>query len=302
LALLAADLLVGYWLAGRILRPVQTITRAAREIGATDLHRRLALDRTDELGELADTFDQMLVRLEAAFERQRQFTADASHELRTPLTIVGVETERALAQARSPEEYRRALAVIQTESSNMNQLVNDLLTLARLEAGAAPVPRERLDLGDVILEVVERLAPMAHSQGVTLDVADMPALPVLGDRRALAQMLGNLLENGIRHGTAEGPQVRIDAGCRGAAGGQRAFVRVADNGPGIAPEHLPHVFDRFYRADTARSGRGSGLGLAIAQQITRAHGGEISVRSSRVAGEGCVFEVTLPLGPAAASH
>src|SRR5437868_8067541 len=121
-----------YWLARRVMRRVQAITGTAWQISETDLHRRLKLKQRDELGELADTFDQMLARLEAAFERQRQFTADASHELRTPLSIVSLETERALAQLRSPEDYQRALAIIQSESGAMARLVNDLLTLARL--------------------------------------------------------------------------------------------------------------------------------------------------------------------------
>jgi signal transduction histidine kinase len=299
LALLAADLLIGYWLAGRILRPVQAITRAAREIGETDLHRRLALGRADELGELADTFDQMLARLEAAFERQRQFTADASHELRTPLTIVDLETERALAQLRLPEEYQRALAVIQTESSAMARLVNDLLTLARLEPGASPWNPEPLDLSDLTLEVVERLAPLAQSQGAQLAVGELPELLVLGDRRYLAQMLANLIENALQHGQAECARVRVEAGSRldasFSAGRPLCWVRVADNGPGIAAEHLPHVFDRFYRVDQARTAHGgSGLGLAIVQQIARAHGGRVTVQSSWVPGEGACFEVVLP--------
>ena len=299
LALLAADLVIGYWLAGRILRPVQAITRAAREIGESDLQRRLALGRADELGELADTFDQMLARLEAAFERQRQFTADASHELRTPLTIVDLETERALAQLRSPEEYQRALAVIQTESNAMARLVNDLLTLARLEAGASAWKPEPLDLSDVTLEVVERLAPLAQSQGVQLVVGELPELPVLGDQRYLAQMLANLIENALQHGQAECPRVRVEAGSRldasFSAGRSLAWVRVTDNGAGIAPEHLAHIFDRFYRVDQARTAHsGSGLGLAIVQQIARAHGGQATVQSSGAAGEGACFEVALP--------
>jgi signal transduction histidine kinase len=295
LALLAADLLTGYWLAGRILRPVQAITRAARAIGETDLHRRLDLGRADELGELADTFDQMLARLEAAFERQRQFTADASHELRTPLTIVDLETERGLAQLRSPEEYQRALAVIRTESSSMARLVEDLLTLARLEPGASPWDPEPLDLSDVTLEVVERLAPLAQSLGSQLALGELPELPVLGDRRYLPQMLANLIENALQHGQAECAQVRVETGSRLEAGRSLAWVRVVDNGPGIAPEHLPHVFDRFYRVDLARTTHGgSGLGLAIVQQIARAHGGRVTVQSSRAAGEGACFEVVLP--------
>jgi signal transduction histidine kinase len=299
LALLAADLFVGYLLAGRILRPVQTITRAAREIGETDLHRRLGLARSDELGELAGTFDQMLGRLEAAFERQRQFTADASHELRTPVTIVSLEAERALSQPRPAEDYQRALAVILAQSGVLNRLVSDLLTLARLEPGS-PQRGQRLDLGDVALEVVERMAPLAADRGVELSLGDLPPLPVMGTPQDLARMLANLVENGILHGAAPGgtarPRVRLDAGRRQDSASDWAWLRVSDNGPGIAPEDLPHLFERFFRADTARSADvGSGLGLAIAQQIAQVHGGRISAHSSGVVGEGACFEITLPL-------
>lgn len=302
--LLAA--LGGYWLATRAMRPVQLITRTARQIGETDLSRRLNLKRGDELGDLAATFDEMLARLEAAFARQRQFTADASHELRTPLAIVGLEVERALALPREPAEYARALATIQAENEYMSRLVNDLLTLARADAGQATPQWEPVDLGDLVLDAVERLAPLARSQGVALQMGELPELCVMGDRAYLAQMLTNLIENGIKYTAGVGSQVRVTLE-RGVDGAM-ALLRVADDGPGIPPEHLPHIFERFYRVDEARAqggsllksldggspaASGSGLGLALVEWIAQLHGGEARVSSE--VGHGAVFEVTLPL-------
>jgi signal transduction histidine kinase len=289
----------GLWLADRAMRPVHTITRAAREISDTDLSRRLNLKGRDELGELANTFDAMLARLQAAFERQRQFVADASHELRTPLTIVNLEASRALAARRSGHEYQRALGTIRSENDFMIRLVNDLLALARMDAGQAPLALEPLDLSDVALEAVERLADLAARRGVRLVTGDLPEVCVRGDRQYLLQMVTNLVENGIKYTAGEEPCVRLETG-RGA---EEAWVRVSDNGPGIAPEHLPHLFDRFYRVDQARARReddapdpqrpsGSGLGLSIVQWIARVHGGEVRV-SSQV-GQGTTFEVTFP--------
>lgn len=294
----------GYWLATRAMHPVRLITRTAREIGETDLGRRLNVARRDELGELAATFDGMLARLEAAFARQRQFTADASHELRTPLTIIGLEAGRALESPRSLDEYARALSVIQAENSYMGQLVENLLTLARADAGRACPQVERLDLSDLALETVERLAPMERASGLALATGALPELPISGDRTVLAQMIANLVENAIKHSRGTGTRVTVETGCLGRDERERAtaWVRVRDDGPGIAGEHLPHLFDRFYRVDAARARdergedgptAGSGLGLAIVRWAAEAHGGEVRVES--VVGRGSVFEVRLPL-------
>jgi signal transduction histidine kinase len=298
----------GVWLADRAMRPVKTITHAAQTIGETDLSLRLNLDRKDELGELADTFDAMLARLEVAFERQRQFTADASHELRTPLTIIDLETSRALASHRNQGEYERVLKVIKSENQFMIQMVTNLLTLARMDAGQVVLQKEELDLSDVTLEVVERLAPLAVNEQVRLSVGDLPELPVLGDRQYLAQMLSNLVGNAIKYSKGEAARVLVEAGSREADGGLRAWVRVVDNGPGIPAEDLSHLFDRFYQVDKSRTRNtsdeagspiGVGLGLSIAQWIAQAHGGEISVQSEP--GEGSTFEVGLPMGADLAS-
>ena len=199
LATLVIALLGGYWLADRAMRPVHTITQAARTIGETDLSHRLNMKSRDELGELANTFDGMLGRLQAAFERQRQFVADASHELRTPLTIVNLETSRTLASPHKPEEYRHALATIRSENEFMTALVNDLLTLARMDAGQAVMQNLPVDLSDVVLDTIERLSPLAARNGVQLEAGDLPEARILGDRQRLVQMVSNLVDNAIKY-------------------------------------------------------------------------------------------------------
>lgn len=297
----------GFWLADRAMQPVKQITDTARSIGETDLNRRIHLNRKDELGELADTFDGMLERLQAAFDRQRQFTADASHELRTPLTIVDLETSRALQRRRDPEEYERVLRIVHSENQFMVRLVNNLLILARMDAGQETLDKNEVDLSDVTLEVVERLAPIAANEQVRLMAGALPEVIVLGDRQHLFQMITNLVENAIKYSDGDERWVEVGTGVReDATAKPKAWVRIADNGPGIPPEHLPLLFDRFYQIDRARSRAnqehddageqtpsGTGLGLSIAQWIARAHGGEITVQSEP--GQGSVFEVVLPL-------
>jgi heavy metal sensor kinase len=298
---LAIALAGGLWLADRAMRPVKTITQAARTIGETDLSRRLNMQSKDELGELANTFDAMLGRLQAAFERQRQFVADASHELRTPLTIVNLETSRAIASHRSPQEYQHALSIIHSENDFMTSLVNDLLTLARMDAGQTTIEKTRLDLSDVAVETLERLTPLANRNGVTLEASSLPEAYILGDRQYLLQMLSNLVENAIKYTNGDLKRVRVETGTTDGY----VWVRVADTGPGIAPEHLPHLFDRFYRVDKARTRNdepeseskapsGSGLGLSIVQWIAQVHGGKVYVESKL--GVGTTFEVRFEAG------
>lgn len=317
----------GYWLASRAMQPVSEITRTARNISETDLNRRLNSQRQDEIGELAGTFDRMLSRLQAAFERQRQFTADASHELRTPLTIINLEVNRSLARPRPPEEYARAIEVIRVENEYMTHLVEDLLILARADTGQINLNNERLDLSDLALEVVERLAPLAKRQAITLRTGELPEVTVMGDRHYLTRMLANLVENAIKYTTGSGDQVLVETGCSSGSGqAVWAWLRVSDNGPGIAPADLPHLFERFYQADRSRQTwpstaagsnptsalnqdeaalspsrplsedetRGSGLGLAIVRWVAEAHRGSVTVQSQP--GQGAAFEVRLPVG------
>ena len=296
----------GFWLADRAMRPVKIIAAKARLIGETDLGQRFNLPQKDEIGQLAGTFDSMLARLESAFARQRQFTADASHELRTPLTIVNLETTRALSAPRPAKEYQRVLQVIQSENELMSQLVNDLLTLARMDARQESLHKEPLDLSDLALDVVERLVPLAVRQEIKLETGELPEVLILGDRQSLTQMLTNLVENAIKYTAQNGPDkmrhVLVETGTHLTR--TLGWVRVTDTGPGIPSEHLDHLFDRFYRVDKSRvrsedvsndesSPAGSGLGLAIVEGIAQLHGGSIEVQSEPE--KGSVFEITFPL-------
>ena len=287
----------GLWLADRAMRPVHSITQAARTISETDLNHRLNLTGRDELAELANTFDGMLGRLQAAFERQRQFVADASHELRTPLTIVNLEASRALSSRRTSQEYQSALNVIQSENEFMTHLVNDLLILARMDSGQMVLEKKPLDLSDIALDAVERLVPLAERKKVSLETGDLPEVNILGDRQYLLQMVSNLVENGINYTSGDVRRVKVETG----TDGDFAWLRVSDTGAGIPPEALPHLFDRFYRVDNARtrdddeSPSGIGLGLSIVQWIVQAHGGTINVESEL--GKGTTFEVRFPLLP-----
>ncbi|GHO46073.1 sensor histidine kinase [Ktedonospora formicarum] len=289
----------GYWLAERAMRPVQTITRTAQEISTTDLHRRLNLRQRDELGELATTFDRMLDRLERAFERQRQFTADASHELRTPLSIVTTEVERILQRPRATQDYIQVLSIIHQEHQRMTRLVSDLLTLARADQGQTVLKRERVDLSEIVVEAAEDLSPLAEQSAIEIHLSGLDELGVWGDRLYLTQLCINLLENAIKYSAGIGKQVKVKLDREP----RHARLQIVDEGPGIDAEHLPHLFERFYRVDQSRthvrimenmsSPSGSGLGLSIARWIVEEHGGTIQVRSTP--GVGSVFEICFPL-------
>jgi len=280
----------GLFLAGRALDPIDRITRAAAAIGAEDLSRRLNFRGRDEVGRLAATFDRMLDRLERAFQRQRRFTADASHELRTPLTMLASQIDVALEQDRTPAEYQELLASLREDATRMTQLVSELLTLARADAGQQLLTREDLDLAELVHSVVEAMQGLAVQRNVELTEHIPAQVSALGDQTRLTQLLINLVDNALRYTPAGG---RVTVGVMQQGGW--AELCVADTGVGIAAEHLPRLFERFYRADPARARAdgGSGLGLAIAQWIAQAHGGEIGVESE--SGRGSRFTVGIPL-------
>jgi heavy metal sensor kinase len=241
----------------------------------------------DEVGRLTRTFNELLDRLEASFQRQRRFTSDASHELRTPLAVIGGEIEVTLERPRSQSEYIETLRSVQGEAQRMNRLVRELLQLARADAGELRLELEDLDLAELLRDLVEQMQRHAQEAGVRLE-ANLPAsLPIYGDRDRLFELFINLFENAFVY--APGSAVMV----RARSDNEDIFVSVKDTGPGIPAEHLPHLFERFYRVDQARrrSSNGSGLGLAIAQEISRAHGGDISVQSEP--GQGTTFTVRL---------
>lgn len=288
-AALALASLGGVFLAGRALRPVDHITRAAQSIGAGDLSRRLNLDLPDdELGRLARTFDGMIARLDAAFRRQRRFTADAAHELRTPLTIIKGDLSLALARPRDTQYYRQALVEVDEEVDRMNRLVERLLTLARADVEGPPLHRQPVNLSYLLAEIVKQTRPLAEAKGLELAAQIVPDLVAHVDADAITEVLLNLLDNAIKYTPAG--WVRLNARMEE----EHICIAVSDSGPGISAEHLPHLFDPFYRMDRARSREleGVGLGLTIAHELVRAHGGDLTVHS--VLGEGSSFSVYLP--------
>jgi signal transduction histidine kinase len=294
--LFVASLGVGWVVAGRVLRPIGRITSVAREIQATDLSRRIELPGPeDELKQLADTFDAMLARLDAAFAAQRQFTADASHELRNPLAIIRTNVDVALADPHAdPDDLRHTIVVVKRASDRMARLVDDLLALARRQEPT--LEYEPVDLGVAVTEASDDFVVPAAARQIVLDRAIAPGVVVMGDRDALKRVVANLLDNAVRLAPA-GSRIRLATGSEG----DRAWIAVADEGPGISPQDQPHVFDRFWRADKARSRAdgGSGLGLAIVRQIIESHGGEVRLQSK--VGVGSSFVIWLPVTSAAGS-
>jgi heavy metal sensor kinase len=278
------------FLAGRALSPIDAVTRTARKISAEDLSQRLNMRLPeDEVGRLARTFDEMIARLDEAFKRQRQFTADASHELRTPLTAIKGQTEVALQREREPEDYQEVLRAVNGQVDRMIRLVASLLTLARADAREIPVNREPVDLGTTVKDAVDQIRPAAADKSISVDVHADGGVRVNADQDLMLQLMLNLLDNAVKYTPVGGT---IEVSWRG--NGDHADLSVSDTGPGIAAEHLPHIFDRFYRADKARSraGGGAGLGLSICRWIVEAHGGSISAASTP--GQGSTFSVRLP--------
>lgn len=267
----------GRILAARSLRPVANMVSAARKISVENLRNRL--DRTqagDELDVLASTFNEMFERLEKQVAQIRQFTADAAHELRTPLAALRGNAEVALSRERCPEELRTTIAESIEEYDRLSRIADDLLLLARADAGQEFIRRKPMRLDVAVGDVVDLFAPLAAERGVSLRCAPGSAVWIEGDDGRLRQMVGNLLDNAIQH-TPSGGRVDVEL----AAPNASAELTVRDTGAGIAPEHLPHVFDRFYRADRARTREGgAGLGLAISRTIAEGHCGTIGLRST----------------------
>jgi heavy metal sensor kinase len=281
----------GLFLAQRALGPIDRITRTVQNIGADDLSHRLRLPaRPDEVGRLAATFDGMLDRLDRAFQRERRFTADASHELRTPLAMLISQVDVALQRPRRVAEYRQTLTSVRGDATRMNRLVNELLTLARGDAGQEVLACETLALDALAGDVVESMASLAETRGVRLERPAGEPVTVEGDQTRLTQLVVNLVDNALKHTPAGGiVTVTVDR----VTGW--AVLRVTDTGAGIAAEHLSHIFERFYRVDPARTRAdgSTGLGLSIAQWIVQAHGGVIGVASTL--GKGTTITVRLPL-------
>jgi two-component system, OmpR family, sensor kinase len=280
----------GFWLATRSLRPLRVMAEQAHGITGRNLSKRLEIGpSSEELAALAQTFNELLARLDTSFETMRRFIADASHELRTPIAVIRGEADVALGRNRSPAEYRESLAVIQDEAKRLTRLVGDLLNLARADAGHCRIEVREVYLNDLVAECCRSVQALAAAGNVALECRGGGDAAYRGDEELLRRMVLNLLDNAIRYTPAGGKVVaaveREDAAVR---------ILVSDTGLGIPPEAAPHVFERFYRVDGARSRQegGFGLGLAIVKWVAESHHGRVELSSVPVAGS--TFTVLLP--------
>jgi two-component system, OmpR family, sensor kinase len=283
---LALASLAGYVMAAAALRPVESMRRRAAAIAPATTGQRLPVPPArDEIGRLGETLNDMLARLEAAFARERTFVSDASHELRTPLSILKAELELAVREGRSPQELRAALESAAEETDRLVQLAEDLLVIARLDQGRLPLRPVDVDADDLLATVAARFEARARAAGRAVSVAGDEGAVVRGDRVRLEQALGNLVDNALRHGAGD---VLLSA----RPSGKGVELHVTDSGPGLAPDFIDHAFERFARADGARSRGGAGLGLAIVAAIASSHGG--SARAANLAGGGADVWIELP--------
>lgn len=281
----------GVWLfVNRAIRPVEAISNTARRIAAGNLSERIKVsDENSEFGQLASVLNSTFARLETAFTQQKHFTADASHELRTPISVLISETQTTLARERTSAEYRETIEACLDTAQQMRQLTESLLELARFDAGQEKMPQVQFDLAEKARAAIQLVHPLADARAIQI-TSNLPRAEISGDPDRISQVIVNLLTNAILYNKPGGKiGVMIYA--------EEAVVELAisDTGSGIAPEELPRVFERFYRADKARSGTtgGSGLGLAISKAIVNAHGGTILVSSKP--GLGSLFMMRLPV-------
>ncbi len=282
----------GYWLSRRALSPVDALVRTAREVSGTNLSRRLQkLETGDELQRLSDTLNEMLDRIEAAFQRITQFTADASHELRTPVSLIRTEAELALRRSRGEAEYKESLRHILLEAERTTALIEQLLSMARADSGRETLHFEPVDLRQTLRRVVDGWQQVATIRNLQFSASlDAPDFSVMGDETLLRRLADILLDNAFKYTPSPGS---VHLSLEGQ--GESAVIKVQDSGVGIVEEEQGKIFERFYRVDKARSRAqgGAGLGLAIARWIVTQHGGSIQVESQP--GQGSTFRVELPM-------
>ncbi len=280
-----------YWLAGRAFRPIHRLTNIAHEIGAKDLHQRVPVPPAhDEVRELALIFNQMIGRLEYAFDQQRRFVADASHELRTPVSVLRSITDVALSQPSTSEDYVLVLKEINAESERLGKLINELLVLARADEGLVHFDHDAVQLDLLTSDVVDSMEALAAERKISLKVGELQNATILGDAARLIQVIMSLVDNALTY-TNAGGSVTLSVKTTKT----HALLTVCDTGIGIASKDQLHIFERFYRADPARSraAGGSGLGLSIVSWVVHAHDGTVNVESK--SGQGSTFTVVLPL-------
>ncbi|MBC7879493.1 MAG: heavy metal sensor histidine kinase [Anaerolineales bacterium] len=281
----------GYVLSNRALQPIQEITNTAQEITANDLSKRLDYQGAmDEVGRLAQTFDQMLERLQSSFERERRFTSDAAHELRTPLTVLKGQIDVTLSRPRNSVEYENKLRELSVQVDRLIRLSNALLFLSRSSQDQISFQPALVNLRELLDVLIEQLQPLAEEKELKLSTQISNEVFVYGDHDHLIRLFMNLLENALKYTPSNG-EITVSAMKEDDA----IQISVHNTGPGISAEHLPHLFERFYRVDEDRSSQtgGSGLGLAIAHEIVNRHGGKIEAQSSP--GQGVTISVRLPL-------
>lgn len=274
---LAVASIGGYLMAGRALAPVKEIATVANSITIDHLDRRVKIvNPNDEIGQLATTLNALVARLENAVNEIQRFTADASHELRTPLAALRAEAESALRSRRSPEVYEQTLKVVVDEATRLGRLTDQLLNLSRLDAGTVQFEHECVRLDALLLDVAEQLRPLAQQRNVTLTIGEVQPCEIQGDDIRLSQALFNVIENALKYTPPAG---HVEICCHVEK--RLAVIEVQDTGIGISAEQLPHVFNRFYRADASRNCTvgGTGLGLSIARAAVVAHAGTIKIRS-----------------------
>lgn len=291
---LALSAVGGLILANRALAPVTQITRTARQISAEDLSQRLNLNLPDdEIGQLAHTFDDMLERLDQSFRREQQLTADVSHELRTPLGLLKAQLSLARARPRRQDELLQMMAAMEADVDRLAEIMERTLLLARVEQQGV-VKKEMIFLDELLAHIIDQFMPKAQARNIALNFRFTEQIDwqMLGNGPYLEQVFTNLLQNALDH-TPRGGQITISA----TRDWQQFSIAIQDTGPGIPPEHQRHIFERYYRVDSARTRAtgGLGLGLSIAQTIVQAHGGKITVENASQAG--AIFTVILPVEP-----
>ena len=285
--ILVLGLAGGWWIAARAIRPVQDISATASKISAGDLSQRIDVADTDsELGQLAGVLNSTFARLDSAFAQQTRFTADAAHELRTPVSVMLTQTQTALARERNSAEYRETIEACQRATQRMRRLIESLLALARLDAGHRGIQRTRFDLARTMRDCIEAITPLAAERGISIE-SELGPVECDGDAEQLAQVITNLLTNAI-HYNKENGLIRVAL----EQSDDATLLTVSDTGHGISEEDLPHIFERFYRAEKSRSSGRTGLGLSISKAIIDQHGGTIEVSSQP--GAGARFVVRLP--------
>ena len=286
--ILLLGLLGGWWFVNRALRPISEISATAVKISAGDLSQRInTAEAESELGQLAAVLNSTFARLETAFAQQKQFASDAAHELRTPVTVILTQTQMALGRDRDAAGYKTTVEACQRAAQRMRKLIESLLELARFDAGQEVIKRLKFDFAKTIADATDLVQTLAEERGVKI-ISKIAPLLVTGDSERVAQVVTNLLTNAIQYNQPDG-DVRVNLKSENGL----AVVEIFNTGKGIAPEDLPRVFERFYRADKSRTGAGnSGLGLSICKAIVEAHGGMMEATS---AAGGTTFTVRLPL-------